>query len=83
MLVEMIKLHLHKKEEKEYGHLYSDNDDMDELIKAGDDLGLKESYLQYHEKTMLFHFDLWSGPLEKAKTLYRTVNMRELIEDLK
>jgi len=83
MLAKMIKLHLHKKNGKEYGHLYSDSDDMVELLEAGRNLGLSKRSLQYHEKTMLFHFDLWDGPLGKAKTLYKTVNMRELINDLK
>jgi hypothetical protein len=87
----MIKLHLfsgfeNKKlgitKDTKLGHLYSDTQDKDELIKAGTLVGTSTDWLQTPELTGLLHFDLWGTPLRKARRLFPIVSDEQLVYDM-
>lgn len=86
----MVKLHLFSGyENKELGitndtklgHLYSNSEDEDELIKAGTLIGASPDWLQGREATGLLHFDLWGTPLRKAVKLFHIVSNEQLVMD--
>lgn len=86
----MVKLHLFSgfenrrlgiSSDMEQGHLYSDAGDYIELREAAVfRLGLKEEYMH---NPGFAHFDLWGGPLKRAKRLFSVVNDLQLAEDMK
>jgi len=85
----MVKLHLFSGFESErlrikrddlLGHLYSDTS-QNELMEAAKLVGLNPRYLQ--NSRGFFHFDLWGGPLQKARQHYRIVTNREISSDMR
>jgi hypothetical protein len=65
----------------ELGHLYSDVEDREELLEAGRQLGMAARWIQGSHTGML-HFDLWHGPLQRAKGMYQIVDDEEFSADL-
>jgi hypothetical protein len=64
----------------ELGHLYSDTEDREELLIAARQLGLATRWLQGRD-TGIIHFDLWHGPLQRAKGMYQIVDDEEFSAD--
>ena len=65
----------------ELGHLYSDTEDRQELLAAGRQLGLDFKWIQ-KSRTGIEHFDIWRGPLQRAKGMYQVVDDDEFDADL-
>lgn len=63
------------------GHLYSDLEDIDELLQAGVRIRMKKKWLQVLDTPI--HFDLWGTPLLMAKALFPVVTNSELVEDMR
>ena len=64
------------------GHLYSDTFDLEELHAAAKQVGAKVAWFQNGDNRKAFpHYDLWAGPLERAKALFSLASSRELYQD--
>lgn len=85
----VVKLHLFRGFENpalgitpdtECGHLYEDTGSFAILAFAGEKVGAKREWLQ--NTGGLVHFDLWGGPLERAKQLFHIASDHELTRDM-
>lgn len=74
--------HLRLKAGEELGHLYSDVNNIVELHRAARQVGMRGEWCQTYEKTGLMHYDLWRGPLEKAKALFPIADDETFIADM-
>jgi hypothetical protein len=75
----MIKLHVFHQAGREYGYLYDDAGEFEELCAAAEQCGLSR---EKYQEGKLIHFDLWGKPLKKAKELFRIVDNHEIAADM-
>lgn len=66
----------------ELGHLYTDDNALEELHQAAERVGMRRSWLQPEAMTGLAHYDLWRAPLEKAKILVPIVDDDTFVADI-
>lgn len=66
----------------ELGHLYSDNGNLEELHRSAERIGMKRSWFQTESMSGLAHYDLWRGPLERAKRLFEIVDDDIFVTDM-
>lgn len=86
----MVKLHLFSGFENrklgitpdtQLGHLYSDNNNPEEVMEAGERLGVRMGWLQ-SSITGTWHFDLWGHFLADAKQCFPAVSDEEFAKDM-
>lgn len=78
----MVNLHVFGQGGREFGHLYSDSGDTEELRKAAMLVGVPGIFLQ-RPVNKLEHFDLWGRPLELAKARYNIVENKVFVSDMR
>ncbi|KKN65508.1 hypothetical protein LCGC14_0481120 [marine sediment metagenome] len=63
------------------GHLYSDVEDIEELLEAGRSMGLPDTWLKKLKSPI--HYDVWDNKVTMAMQRFQVVGNQEFREDIR